>query len=140
MGFFSKILDKLGFDAGAKKVDDMLKTPVTPSAPTAGSAAGSTATMGGPAAAPMKEVDVAAQLEERAKANPQKLNWRTSIVDLLKLLDIDSSLDARKELATELGAPANVMGDSAQMNMWLHKAVMSKLAANGGKVPKELLD
>ena len=141
MGFFSKILDKLGFDAGAKKVDDMLKTPVTPAAPGAGAAPGSTATMGGPAAAaPMKEVDVAAQLEERAKSNPQKLNWRTSIVDLLKLLDIDSSLDARKELATELGAPANVMGDSAQMNMWLHKAVMSKLAANGGKVPKELLD
>ena len=89
---------------------------------------------------PMREVDVVAQLERKAAANPQKLNWRTSIVDLLKLLDIDSSLAARKELATELGCPANLMADSAQMNMWLHKTVLSKLAANGGNVPKELLD
>ena len=88
----------------------------------------------------MREVDVVSQLEKKAAANPQKLNWRTSIVDLLKLLDIDSSLSARKELATELGCPPNLMADSAQMNRWLHKAVMSKLAANGGNVPKELLD
>ena len=81
-----------------------------------------------------------AQLEQKAAANSQKLNWRTSIVDLLKLLDLDSSLDARKELATELGCPAELMGDSAQMNMWLHKTVLRKLAANGGNVPKELLD
>jgi hypothetical protein len=83
---------------------------------------------------------VVAQLEAKAASNPQKLNWRTSIVDLLKLLDIDSSLNARKELATELGCPANLMADSAQMNMWLHKTVLAKLAANGGNVPKELLD
>lgn len=88
----------------------------------------------------MREVDVVAQLEQKAAANSQKLNWRTSIVDLLKLLDIDSSLAARKELATELGCPANLMADSAQMNTWLHKAVLAKLAANGGNVPKELLD
>ena len=88
----------------------------------------------------MREVDVVAQLEQKAAANPQKLNWRTSIVDLLKLLDIDSSLTARKELATELGCPANLMNDSAQMNMWLHKTVLAKLAANGGNVPKDLLD
>ena len=81
-----------------------------------------------------------AYLEKRAAANPQKLNWRTSIVDLLKLLDIDSSLTARKELATELGCPADLMGDSAKMNMWLHKAVLARIAANGGSVPKELLD
>ena len=81
-----------------------------------------------------------AVLEQKAAANAQKLNWRTSIVDLLKLLDIDSSLAARKELATELGCPPDLMADSAQMNMWLHKAVMAKLAANGGKVPQELLD
>ncbi|MBX9873079.1 MAG: DUF3597 domain-containing protein [Burkholderiaceae bacterium] len=125
MGFFSKILDKLGFDAGASKVEAMLRTP-PPSAGTAG--------------APVRAVDVVAQLEKKAAANAQKLNWRTSIVDLLKLLDIDSSLNARKELATELGCPANLMGDSAQMNMWLHKTVMAKLAANGGNVPKELLN
>ena len=135
MGFFSKILDKLGFDAGAKKVDDMLNTPV----PQKSTSGGGTATMGGPAATPIKEVDVVAQLEAKAAANSQKLNWRTSIVDLLKLLDIDSSLTARKELATELGCPANLMEDSAQMNMWLHKTVLAKLAANGGNVPKELL-
>jgi hypothetical protein len=88
----------------------------------------------------VREVDVVAQLEQKAAANPQKLNWRTSIVDLLKLLDIDSSLAARKELAAELGCPANLMADSAQMNMWLHKTVLSKLAANGGNVPGELLD
>jgi hypothetical protein len=135
MGFFSKIMDKLGFDAGAGKVEAMLNAPVAPKAPATG-------TMGGPAASatPMKEVDVVAQLEAKAKANPQKLNWRTSIVDLLKLLDIDSSLEARKELAKELGCPANLMGDSAQMNMWLHKTVLAKIAANGGNVPKELLD
>jgi hypothetical protein len=96
--------------------------------------------MGGPSAAPMKQVDVVAQLEQKAAANPQKLNWRTSIVDLLKLLDLDSSLAARKELATELGCPPNLMADSAQMNMWLHKTVLAKLAANGGNVPRELLD
>ena len=81
-----------------------------------------------------------AQLEKLAAASPQKLNWKTSIVDLLKLLDIDSSYSARKELATELGCPANLMGDSAQMNMWLHKTVLKKIADNGGNVPKELLD
>ncbi|MCW5637987.1 MAG: DUF3597 domain-containing protein [Rubrivivax sp.] len=88
---------------------------------------------------PIAVVDVVAQLEQKAAANPQKLNWRTSIVDLLKLLDIDSSLAARKELAGELGCPANLMGDSAQMNMWLHKTVLARIAANGGNVPTELL-
>src|SRR6185436_3722351 len=107
----------------------------------AATAARAAATSGGPAAPKaISEVDVVAQLEAKAAANSQKLNWRTSIVDLLKLLDIDSSLDARKELATELGCPANLMADSAQMNMWLHKAVLQKLAANGGNVPADLLN
>ena len=135
MGFFSKIMDKLGFDAGNSKVEEMFR-PTAPSASTAGVTAA-------PQAKPvtsMREVDVVAQLEQKAAASPQKLNWRTSIVDLLKLLDIDSSLNARKELATELGCPAGLMADSAQMNMWLHKTVLAKLAANGGNVPKELLD
>lgn len=135
MGFFSKILDKLGFDAGNSKVEEMLRTPIPPANPAAGPAASA-----GAPVTPMREVDVVTQLEQKAAANPQKLNWRTSIVDLLKLLDIDSSLTARKELATELGCPANLMGDSAQMNMWLHKSVLARLAANGGNVPKELLD
>ena len=85
-------------------------------------------------------VDVVGQLDKRAAANSERLNWRTSIVDLLKLLDIDSSLAARKELATELGCPADLMGDSARMNMWLHKTVLARIAANGGNVPAELLD
>lgn len=135
MGFFSKILDKLGFDAGASKVEEMLRAPIPP----ASSAAAPVAPEAEPVT-PMREVDVVTQLEQKAAANPQKLNWRTSIVDLLKLLDIDSSLTARKELATELGCPAGLMGDSAQMNMWLHKTVLARLAANGGNVPKELLD
>lgn len=135
MGFFSKILDKLGFDAGNSKVEEMLRTPVPPASTAAVSAA-----PGATPVTPMREVDVVAQLENKAAASPEKLNWRTSIVDLLKLLDIDSSLNAHKELATELGCPASLMADSAQMNMWLHKTVLAKLAANGGNVPKELLD
>ena len=135
MGFSGKILDKLGFDAGAGKVEEMLRTPV----PTASPAGVAAAPEDNPVK-PMREVDVVAQLEQKAAANTQKLNWRTSIVDLLKLLDIDSSQSARKALATELGCPANLMGDSAQMNMWLHKTVLAQIAANGGNVPKELLD
>jgi len=85
-------------------------------------------------------VDVVAQLEQRAAANPQKLNWRTSIVDLLKLLDIDSSFTARKAMAKELGCPDDLMGDSAKMNVWLHKTVLARIAANGGNVPQDLLN
>lgn len=136
MGFFSKILDKLGFDAGADKVEEMLRAPTAPRAPDT-SVSGAAAA---PAVKPMAEVDVVAQLEQKAAANSQKLNWRTSIVDLLKLLDIDSSLDARKELAKELSCPPELMNDSAKMNMWLHKTVLAKLAANGGNVPADLLD
>jgi len=136
MSFFSKILDKLGFDAGAGKVEEMLRTPVPPAAPRTATAGAGPAT----AAATAPTVDVTAVLEQKAAANAQKLNWRTSIVDLMKLLDIDSSLQSRKELATELGCPPELMADSAKMNMWLHKAVLQKLAANGGKVPAELLD
>lgn len=138
MGFFSKILDKLGFDAGNSKVEEMLRTPVPPMS-TAGVSAAPQAAPQAASVTPMREVDVVAQLEQKAAASPEKLNWRTSIVDLLKLLVIDSSLAARKELATELGCPASLMGDSAKMNVWLHKTVLAKLAANGGNVPKELL-
>lgn len=84
-------------------------------------------------------VDIEAVLEEMAAANPQKLNWRTSIVDLMKLVGMESSLAERKELADELGYTGD-KSDSATMNIWLHKQVMAKLAANGGKVPADLLD
>ena len=131
MGFFSNILAKLGIGS-----DSAAAAP----APTAAPATPSAAPPAAPSIKPAALVDVVAQLEQRAAANPQKLNWRTSIVDLLKLLDIDSSFAARKELATELGCPAELMGDSAKMNIWLHKTVLARIAANGGNVPKELLD
>jgi 3-oxoacyl-ACP reductase-like protein len=102
----------------------------SPSAPSASSA---------PAAAPAQAVDVAAVLDALAKQNKQKLNWRKSIVDLMKLLDLDSSQAARKKLAAELHYTGDTK-DSAKMNIWLHKQVMIKLAANGGKVPADLKD
>ena len=138
MSLFGTILEKLGLKnakAGA----------APPPASQVGATPSSAATQSTPAApaAPrttaISVVDVVAKLEGLAAKNPQKLNWKVSIVDLMKLLDLDSSLNARKELATELGCPADKMGDSAQMNMWLHKTVLQKLADNGGNVPKELL-
>ena len=85
----------------------------------------------------MSKVDVEAVLTKLAAANKEKLDWRKSIVDLMKLLDLDSSLNARKELATELHYTGD-MNDSASMNIWLHKQVMTKLAENGGVVPDSL--
>jgi hypothetical protein len=87
----------------------------------------------------MTIVDVEAVLEGLAAKNPQKLNWRTSIVDLMKLVGMDSSLSERKALAQELGYTGSLQ-DSATMNIWLHKQVLRKLAENGGKVPANLLD
>ena len=107
-------------------------------AATPGAAPGSAA--GGatpPASAPMSNVDVEAVLTKLASENKEKLDWRKSIVDLMKLLNLDSGLGARKELAKELGYTGD-MNDSASMNIWLHKQVMQKLAANGGKVPADL--
>jgi hypothetical protein len=94
-----------------------------------------------PAAAPPKEmsrVDVMNMLEQKAKGTG--LNWKQSISDLLFLLDMDNGYDARVELAKELNAPQEVMGDSARMNTWLHKEVLRKIAENGGNIPQELLD
>ena len=133
MAFFSNILEKLGFGSGTSAPSTSAQQP---SAAPGGAGAAPTT----PPPQAIAVVDVVAQLEKRAAANPQKLNWRTSIVDLLKLLDMDSSFESRKELATELGCPADLMGDSAKMNVWLHKTVLARIAANGGNVPKELLD
>jgi hypothetical protein len=133
MGFFSTILETLGISSTATAAP-----PASP--PTAAPASPSPMPATPPSPRAVALVDVVAQLEQRAAANPQQLNWRTSIVDLLKLLDIDSSLAARKELATELGCPAELMGDSAKMNMWLHKTVLAQIAANGGNVPQDLLN
>lgn len=131
MGIFSNILAKLGF--GDKKEETVSATP---------SVAESTATpttTTTPTPAAISGVDVVAKLDALANSHGEKLNWKTSIVDLLKLLGLDSSLAARKELAAELGCPADKMGDSAQMNIWLHKTVLQKLAENGGNIPAELL-
>jgi hypothetical protein len=87
---------------------------------------------------PMSDVDVMNMLEQKAKGTG--LNWKQSISDLLFLLDMDNSYDARVELAKELDAPQEVMGDSARMNTWLHKTVLRKIAENGGNIPQELLD
>ena len=135
MSIFSKILEKLGI------VHAAAATPGAPpsTTPQVGSPTGAQPQAAAPK--PVSTVDVAAQLEQRAKAHAEKLNWKTSIVDLLKLLDLDSSLESRKALAKELGCPPDLIGgDYSKMNMWLHQAVMQRIAANGGNVPKELLD
>ncbi|MDT3721594.1 DUF3597 domain-containing protein [Pseudomonas oryzihabitans] len=134
MSLFSKILSKLGI--GEAQADTPAAAPTTGATDTA-APAGSTAPAGG--AAPISPVDVTAKLDALAAQKGEQLNWKTSIVDLLKLLDLDSSLAARQELAKELNCPADKLGDSAQMNMWLHKAVLQKLADNGGNVPADLL-
>ena len=116
--------------------------PAPAAAATAPAAAPAPAPAAKPAAAaptPMQQVDVEAILNGLAQKSAEKLNWRTSIVDLMKLLGLDSSLGARKELAQELKYSGD-MNDSASMNLWLHRQVMNKLAANGGKVPADLKD
>ena len=106
-------------------------------APAGGGAAAPAGGAGGATAAPAQSIDIVPILEKAAAAKKEKLNWRTSIVDLMKVLDLDSSLAARKELAHELGYTGDT-SDSAKMNVWLHKQVMIKVAANGGKVPDDL--
>ena len=140
MGLFNTILEKLGL---RKKDQAATKQPT-------GSAGGGTASRpsGAPkqyerppvniAPVPVSEVDVVKHLEELSAG--KGLNWKVSIVDLLKLLDIDSSREARNELAKELGCPANLMSDSAKMNVWLHKEVLKRIAVNGGNIPANLLD
>lgn len=163
MGVFSKILDKLGIKSKEERAAEKAAAakpavkPVIPKTTTLKSGSpvvkdsrpviGKVETggfkldafkPGAPAA--MEMVDVVAKLEKLAAETPEKLNWKTSIVDLMKLLGLDSSLKERKELAVELGCPAEKLADSAEMNVWLHKTVLQKIAANGGNIPKELLD
>ncbi|MCX7042774.1 MAG: DUF3597 domain-containing protein [Gammaproteobacteria bacterium] len=137
MGLLTKILEKLGLGTAHAATPDIRATGKKPGI-TGTATAPPPPRVVTPAAVPA--VDVVAQLEKRAAANSQKLNWKTSIVDLLKLLDIDSGLDDRKALAKELGCPADLMDDSAKMNIWLHKEVLARIAANGGNVPANLLD
>jgi hypothetical protein len=138
MSLFGKMLEKLGLRKKAPPPADSV--PPAPAPTSATVAAAPTPPPPPPKPVPMDEVDVVAKLEAMAAANPQKLNWRTSIVDLMKLLGMESSLAERKELATELGCPTEYMQDSARMNVWLHKEVLRQIAQNGGNVPAELLD
>jgi hypothetical protein len=102
-----------------------------------GSAQASSSPTATPASAPAQTVDVASVVDKQAAAKGEKLAWRTSIVDLMKALDLDSSLTARKQLAAELKYTGDT-NDSASMNIWLHKQIMAKLAANGGKLPADI--
>lgn len=138
MGIFGSILEKLGMRENDAPAATKAPAPRPNAAPGAAPAPAAPAAPAAPKA--IAVVDVVADLEKRAAAYPGKLNWRESIVDLLTLLEIDSSMAARKELATELGIPAGLMADSAQMNMWLHKTVLKRIADNGGNVPGNLTD
>jgi hypothetical protein len=131
MGIFSTILAKIFPSNHPANTEAAPAGGAAPNAPAAASA-------GAPAApASMPPVDVEAILAAKQASSGQTLNWKTSIVDLMKLLGLDSSLAARKTLAGELGYTGNT-DDSAAMNIWLQKAVMTKLAENGGKVPDDL--
>ncbi|OAE49526.1 DUF3597 domain-containing protein [Agrobacterium tumefaciens] len=143
MSFFDKIKNAIfGKAEAAPETSAPAATPTSTASPTATSPAAPAApapTTAAPAPAATGNVDVASILDAAVKKNGQKLDWKHSIVDLLKALDLDSSLTARKELASELGYTGDT-SDSATMNIWLHKAVIKKLSENGGKVPAELLD
>ncbi|MGX7703326.1 DUF3597 domain-containing protein [Methylobacterium sp. Gmos1] len=132
----SKILHPFG--GGEAKAETPDATSSTTSAP-AGGAGGTTGTTSGDVPKVDGKVDVEAVLNDLASKAGQQLNWRTSIVDLMKLLNLDSSLSARKELAQELHYSGDT-NDSATMNVWLHKQVIKKLEENGGKVPDDLKD
>jgi len=145
VGILSNIFHKI---FPGKKDDAPAATQAqAPAAPTAAPAQPQAVPQAAPAAAPaaasapaaMQQVDVEQLLNGMQQSSGQQLNWRSSIVDLLKLLNLDSSLQSRKELAAELHYTGDT-SDSAKMNIWLHRQVMNKLAANGGKVPADLRD
>jgi hypothetical protein len=128
MSIFGTIVSKI---FGKAKPDETM--PAEPVAPAPADASAAAA----PVSTALADVDIAAVMDQLAAANPQKLDWRHSIDDLMKLLDVDSSLDHRKQLADELKYSGDT-NDSASMNVWLHKQLMTALAANGGKLPAGL--
>ncbi|MBD0271577.1 MAG: DUF3597 domain-containing protein [Acetobacteraceae bacterium] len=146
MSIFGSIVSKIFGHRGAAAATDAVPPgsaapDASPGEEAAGQPGAGATAPPRPEAAPQttapQNVDVAAVLTDMAAKNPQKLDWRHSIVDLMKLLGLDSGLQARRDLAQELGYTGDT-GDSAAMNIWLHKQVMAKLAQNGGKVPDEL--
>ena len=134
MSILGKIFDKIFRRADAAQPAPGTTT-TTSTAPDPGATAAATAGI----TAQQQQVDIEAVLNAMAEKNPQKLNWRTSIVDLMKLVGMESTLAERKELADELGYKGD-KSDTATMNIWLHKQVMAKMAENGGKVPAALMD
>jgi len=131
MGIFSSIVNAI-FGSGSPPAANQATVPGASAAPGSGTSSASSG-----AAAPISRADVEAQIAAIEAKRGVKYNWKQSIVDLMKLLDLDSSLASRKELAQELGYKGALDG-SAEMNVWLHKQVMEKLAASGGKVPESL--
>jgi hypothetical protein len=130
MSIFGKIMGAIFGSASAQPASGTDTAGNAQAAPISGMPAGGAA---------VEQVDVEKVVSGMAAKKKEKLNWRTSIVDLMKVLDLDSSFKARQELAKELNYTGD-MNDSAKMNVWLHKQVMNKLAANGGKVPADLRD
>ncbi|BCG00158.1 hypothetical protein PPGU19_047260 [Paraburkholderia sp. PGU19] len=127
MSIFGTVVSKIF--GKAKPAEALPAEPIAP--------APADASAGAPVSTALADIDVAAVMDQLAAANPQKLDWRRSIVDLMKLLDVDSSLEHRKQLAGELKYSGDT-NDSASMNIWLHKQLMTALAANGGKLPEGL--
>jgi hypothetical protein len=138
MSIFGDIMSAI-FGKSAEAAPQAQATPTPSAAPAPSPSATPAASVPAAAArpAPLSKVDVAAVMDGLAKKSKQKLHWRTSIVDLMKLLDLDSGLQARTALAKELHYTGDVK-NTATMNVWLHKQVMTKLAENGGQVPSEL--
>ncbi len=139
MNIFSTILQKLGIQkpAAASKPYEPVSSPLKPYEPVS-STPQPAASASAPASGSIEVVDVVSKLEKMASGSG--LDWKVSIVDMLKLLDMDSSLNARKQLATELGCPTDLIGgDYAKMNVWLHQTVLQKIAENGGNIPQSLL-
>jgi hypothetical protein len=134
MGIFDTLKSAIFGSQPQPRPGPATATPQTSQAPTARTAG---AAAGASAAAPATPVDIEEVLNGMAAKKPEKLNWQSSIVDLMKLVDLDPSLSNRKELAGELGYTGDTQ-DSAKMNIWLHHEVMEKLAASGGKVPDSL--
>jgi Domain of unknown function (DUF3597) len=143
MGMLTNLISKIFSHAPAATTSPAAPPSTTiesapATSPTSPAASAVSPAPAAPAVAPTQTVDVTAILDGLTAKNPQKLDWRKSIVDLMTLVDMDSSLSARKKLATELHYSGDE-NDSASMNVWLHKEVITKLAENGGKVPRELL-
>ncbi|GGM16881.1 DUF3597 domain-containing protein [Pseudomonas asuensis] len=150
MGLFNSILEKLGLDGVSneeqRKADvgviDASKTSTRIVVDSEETNAANHATAGQnqteAATSVHNSTDISARLDTMAESHTDSLNWRSSIVDLLKVLNLDSSFESRKEMATELGCPADTLENSEQMNVWLHRAVMQKLAEHHGAVPPEL--